>query len=105
MPKLNLEADYRAQVQAILKHWAPQYEVWAYGSRVNGTCHEASDLDLVLRDPNTLKKPIETLSRLKQAFKESDLPIIVDLIDWATLPDSFRIEIEKQYIVIQPKPC
>ena len=26
-------------------------EVWAYGSRVSGRSHDASDLDLVLRAP------------------------------------------------------
>ncbi|MFN5236631.1 MAG: nucleotidyltransferase domain-containing protein [Bacteroidota bacterium] len=27
------------------------FEVWAYGSRVNGDAHEGSDLDLVIRTP------------------------------------------------------
>lgn len=30
-------------------------EVWAYGSRVNGTAHDASDLDLVVRTFAALK--------------------------------------------------
>ena len=29
----------------------PGVEVWAYGSRVSGLSHDASDLDLVLRAP------------------------------------------------------
>ena len=31
---------------------AVPFEVWAYGSRVNGRAHEGSDLDLVIRSPN-----------------------------------------------------
>lgn len=102
MPKLNLEPEYLLQVQAILKQWVPHCVVWAYGSRVNGNCHEASDLDLVVRDPHALKNPVKHLSQLKQAFKDSDLPIIVDLMDWSSLPEHYRHEIKKRYVVIEP---
>jgi uncharacterized protein len=43
----------------LLNQYSPEAEVWAYGSRVNGDGHECSDLDLVLRNPHDLKKPIE----------------------------------------------
>ena len=52
------------------------------------------------RNPKALETPIEHLSKLKQTFKDSDLPIIVDLMDWARLPKSHRLEIEKRYVVL-----
>ena len=101
MPQLNLNADYLSQIKTILKQHAPELEVWAYGSRINGNCHEASDLDLVIRNPENLQKPINNLAQLKQAFIDSNLPILVDLMDWACLPDSYREEIEKLHLVIR----
>ncbi len=101
MPTLDLQPNDLMRVKTILKQWAPHSEIWAYGSRVNGNGHDASDLDLVVRNPNFLQKPTEHLMQLKQAFRDSDLPIIVDLMDWAYLPDSFRAEIKKRYVIVQ----
>lgn len=101
MPKLDLKPEDLLQVKIILKQWVPNMEIWAYGSRVNGHCHDASDLDLVVHNPGCPHQPIEHLAQLKQAFKDSDLPMIVDLMDWAYLPDSYRLEIKKQYVIVQ----
>lgn len=100
MPHLNLSPNDLAEVKAILKQHLPEREVWAYGSRVNGKGHEASDLDLVIRNPSELQNPIENLAELKQAFIDSDLLFLVDLMDWACLPEHFREEIKKQHILI-----
>ena len=99
--KLDMKPEDLLLIQSILKQWAPHCDVWAYGSRVSGHCHESSDLDLVVRHPNDLKKPTEHLARLKQAFKDSELPIFVDVMDWAYLPESYRSEIEKNYFIVQ----
>lgn len=100
MPQLNLKSDFLVQVKTILKQYVPEFEVWAYGSRVNGDCHEASDLDLVVRNPKNLQKQTENLSQLKQAFIDSNLPFLVDLMDWANLPESYREEIKKRHVVV-----
>ena len=65
-------------------------EVWAYGSRVDGTAHEGSDLDLVIRTPDLQKLPIDIYQDLKEKIQESNIPIIVGLFDWARLPKSFH---------------
>ena len=101
MPKVELEHEQLNQVQTILKQWAPKAEVWAYGSRVNGQCHSASDLDLVIRNQPFLENPCKNLSQIKQAFQDSHLPILVDVMDWAYLPEAYRLEIEKLYVVVQ----
>lgn len=101
MPKFNLNHDDIVQVKAILRQYAPELEVWAYGSRTNGNSHDASDLDLVLRNPADLQKPINNLAQIKQAFIDSDLPFLIDLMDWACLQESYREEIEKLHVGIQ----
>ena len=90
-----------AAVRTLLKQHVPQAEVWAYGSRINGRAHTASDLDLVVRNPADLKQPQAGLDALKTAFSESNLPFMVDVLDWARIPDSFRAEIERCHVVIQ----
>lgn len=99
--KLRLPARYLAQVKLLLRQYVPQAEVWAYGSRVAGTGHEASDLDLAVRNPADLEEETPAVTDLKEAFIESDLPIRVDALDWARIPDDFRLEIQRAYVVVQ----
>ncbi len=76
-------------------------EVWAYGSRVNGNGHDASDLDLVVRRPNDLNQEIPELGAMQDVLSESNLPIRVEIMDWARIPASFQREIERAYVVVQ----
>ena len=98
---LDLPQKYLIQVQALLHAHLPQAEVWAYGSRVNGDGHAASDLDLVLRNPRHPHTETGALDPLKEAFMESNLPIRVDVMDWARIPESFHREIEQAHVVVQ----
>ena len=76
------------------------FEVWAYGSRVSGTAHSGSDLDLVIRSQNKERLPIDMFMGLKEKIKESNIPILVELFDWARLPDSFHRNIEAMHEVL-----
>ena len=98
---LILPEKYLRQVKNILRIYVPQVDVWAYGSRVTGSGHDASDLDLVIRNPDNLLEQTPALSELKEAFMESDLPIRVDVMDWARIPEQFHREIEQAHVVIQ----
>lgn len=102
---LRLPPAYLEKVRILLRRVVPEAEVWAYGSRVTGTGHEASDLDLVLRHPADLSAENSAFSELVEAFIESDLPIRVDLMDWARIPLEFQREIEKAYVVVQEGLC
>ena len=98
---LDLPQKYLEQVKTLLRTHVPHAEVWAYGSRVTGSGHEASDLDLVLRNPKNLLEESSVLYDLKEAFTESNLPIRVDIMDWARIPVSFHREIERAHVVVQ----
>lgn len=97
---LDLAPRYLATLLDLIKQYAPDAEVWAYGSRVTGGAHEASDVDLVLRNPADLTQRQARLPELKEAIAESSLPILVDVMDWARVPDAFRQEIEKKHVVL-----
>lgn len=75
-------------------------EVWAYGSRVNGTAHTGSDLDLVILSHNKQKLPADVFSELKEKINESNIPIVVEIFDWARLPESFHRNIEEKHEVL-----
>ena len=98
---LDLPPAYWPKLRALIAQQVPDAEVWAYGSRVTGDGHEASDLDLVLRNPQNLLEETRALYDLKEAFIESNLPIRVDIMDWARIPASFHREIERAHVVVQ----
>ena len=75
-------------------------EVWAYGSRVNGTAHSGSDLDLVIRGKSLAAIPAAMLAELNEKIRDSNMPILVELRDWTRLPDSFHRNIERRYEVL-----
>ena len=100
MGTLDLPDAYLRQVLALIDGHAPGAEVWAYGSRTAGTAHATSDLDLVLRSYPDPRQPVPTLSRLRNAFSESDLPILVEVLDWARIPEALREEIGRRHVVL-----
>jgi len=98
---LRLRPQDRIEVERILSRCVPMQEVWAHGSRVDGSGHELSDLDLVIRPAVDSKRP-PALAELKEAFSESNLPFLVDVHDWARMPSAFRANIEAHHVVLQP---
>lgn len=100
MSMLDMPLKWLDTVQRLLAAHLPEAEVIAYGSRVNGSAHEGSDLDLVARNPADPLQPQSYLSDLRVAFSESDIPIMVDILDWARIPESFRQEIIRGGVVL-----
>lgn len=100
-PLVDLPRQHMQTLLRLLAEHTPQAEVWAFGSRINGTGHEGSDLDIVLRNPSGLKQSIAGFFELEEALQESSLPILIEMHDWAHLPASFHAEISRRYVVLQ----
>jgi len=98
--RLHLDDRHRRTLEALLREHLPDVEVWAYGSRVNGRSHGGSDLDLVLRGPGLEEIPVGQLADFEEAVRESRIPFLVEARDWARLPERFRREIERNYVVL-----
>lgn len=90
----------KESLTAIFNSATCPFEVWAYGSRVNGDAHEGSDLDLVIRTPNLDKMPLDVYLNLKEQIQKSNIPIVVELFDWARLPANFQKNIQLKYEVL-----
>ena len=95
-----LDDKYLDEVHTILQQWIPTYEVWAFGSRVHQRgLKPFSDLDLALITEQPLDASL--YGQIKEAFEESELPIRVDIVDWALLTDAFKEVIRQEHERIQ----
>jgi type I restriction enzyme S subunit len=91
-------AQWRS-VRDVLARHAEGLTVWAFGSRARGHAKPYSDLDLAILTDRPMDLPRYTA--LADAFEESELPWQVDLVDWATVGESFRHIIERDHVVLQ----
>jgi predicted nucleotidyltransferase len=98
---VDLAPRHLAHLKALLREHVPDAEVWAHGSRVRGGGHEASDLDIVLRGPGGRPVPLAQVGALTDALSESDIPILVDVLDWARVPESFHEGMAREHVVLQ----
>ena len=99
---IHLDTTQLTLVKRILRAYIPHRRVAAFGSRVQGTAREFSNLDLVLLDDEPVAADV--LSELRYALEESDLSISVDVVEWATLSPSFRRAIERTPLEIVQEP-
>jgi len=97
---IDLPPEHLERVRAILREHVPEAQVWAFGSRVNGTARPHSDLDLVVVADAEL--PRRAYYRLLDAFEESDLPIRVDVLDWYRIDAEFQAIIRRRHVLIVP---
>lgn len=96
---LDLAPEHLEMVLKILKNHAPNLRVIAFGSRVTGKAKPHSDLDLALMTASPLS--IGEIGKLREAFSESDLPMRVDLTDWAETSEGFRKIIMEHHVEVQ----
>ena len=90
------------EIYRLIRSHLPDVQILAYGSRVTGRCYDASDLDLALRSEDGEPIPRAAIAELRDALSDSNIPIIVEVRDWATLPPTFQHEIERHYVYLEP---
>jgi type I restriction enzyme S subunit len=95
---IDLASENLALLKKLITEYLSECEIRVFGSRIHGTAKPYSDIDIALK----CTKPIDrrTMSRLKEALQESTLPIRVDVLDWYTISDEFRVVIEEGYEVL-----
>ena len=99
---IDLSPNHLKTVRQILAEHVPACEVRTFGSRVIQSAKKDSDLDLAVVGVTGLDR--HTLARLKEAFEDSDLPILVDVLDWQGISESFQEIIARDYAVLQKMP-
>jgi len=85
---IDLDAVFLDEIKSILRKHVAHAEVRVFGSRVTGQAKQFSDLDLVIIAEKPI--PMMTLNALKFDFSNSNLPILVDVVDWHDITEDFR---------------
>ena len=96
---IDLKKELLDKVKQILNANVPQYKALMFGSRIYGTARKFSDIDIALIGPE--KIDWREIENLKDVFAESDLPMIVDIVDFNSVSKSFKMIINKNYEVIK----
>ena len=97
---IDVTADQRKTLLALLERYLPNTETWVYGSRVKWTSRPQSDLDLVVFATPEQEGQV---SDLREAFEESNLPFRVDLFVWDAVPEKFRKHIKCDHVMLVAK--
>ena len=96
----DLPIKYLDRIKSILNETLPGRKVWMFGSRVNGTSCETSDIDLVFfpeeGQPGERWGEAAMVEEARTAFRESNIPLFVDILSWRLIPESFHQEILNQ---------
>ena len=96
-PRLHLSPAHLGMVQAIFADHLSQARVLAFGSRAAGIPRKYSDLALAIIQPAPLT--LRVISRLKNAFEDSDAPICVDVVDWNQADSEFKVMVAGQRMI------
>ena len=94
---IDITAEQRKTVLALLERHLPNTTAWVYGSRAKWTSRPQSDLDLVVF---AIPEQNGRISDLREAFEESNLPFRVDLFVWDAVPEQFRKHIKRDHVVL-----
>ena len=91
---IQLEKRHWKIIQQILSKYP--YQFYAYGSRVKDSAWKLSDLDLCYYD----NIPSSVICEMREEFEQSNLPFMVELVNWKHMRPAFQKNIEKDLILI-----
>jgi predicted nucleotidyltransferase len=81
----------KKEITAIVKRYHDELNgarVFFFGSRVDGSGTERSDIDIGIEGPTPI--PLATLRKLKEEIKRIPLLYQIDIIDFKTTSEDFR---------------
>jgi uncharacterized protein len=73
--------------------------VWLFGSHARGDARRFSDVDIALLSEGERRIPAEVMIDLREAFEEALVLRRVDLVDLATVDESFRQRVEREGVL------
>ena len=85
-----------AEARAIVHRIVGQFpvRVYLFGSRARGTSRPASDIDIALLPTGDV--PNDLVARLRDAFEESTIPYVVDVVDLSRADESLRHRVMRE---------
>ena len=83
----------------LFHHLDPQKDrVFIYGSRACDGGRKWSDIDIGIESTRNI--PANTIRMLKEEFEESDIPYIIDITDFKSVSENFKIVAIQKTIAI-----
>ena len=95
---LQIPNEWLTEIQQLFNEHLSEAELWAYGSRAQGKAHTGSDLDLMVKHHENMTVSGANLTAFREALRESNLPVMVDVLDYSNIPDDFRAKFKKDGI-------
>lgn len=86
-------------INKILRLFSDKYEFYLYGSRVKGDFSKVSDLDVMIK--GDLEVSLKDIDTLKTLFDNSDLPYIVNFVDYHNIDENFYNLIKSSLVKIE----
>jgi predicted nucleotidyltransferase len=96
---IDLSPEHLQLMREILPRHVPEREVWLFGSRVTGKAARNSDVDLMILGAEGLS--FREMEALWEAFSLSDLPYMVDLVNWSEASAGLRALVAGEHAVVQ----
>ena len=78
----------------------PQFQLFAFGSRVKGTHKQTSDLDIVCKIIKPIKFYYTKSWDMEDEIKSKITSISISIINWNHLSDTFKKSIEDDLMLI-----
>ena len=92
---LGLSDAELEEMMRIFSRWIPEkFEVWAFGSRVDGSFRPNSDLDLLIEGPTRIDRAL--MVQIAEALEASSIGPKVDLLEGSRLVPEIRNAIDSQ---------
>lgn len=85
-------------IQEILTPYKNEFDFFYYGSRVKGNFEKTSDLDILIKGANAF--PLNKLEIIKTMFDNSDLPYIVNFVDYNMIDEKFYNYIKEDLVKV-----
>jgi uncharacterized protein len=88
---------YKKIIIDIISEKLPAAKIYLFGSRARGTNLSGADIDVAL--DNHLEIPLSQLFKIQQAIEDSDVPLMVDVVDLHSVSDEFKNQVLKEGII------
>lgn len=93
-----LSVNELSELKQILKVNLESEKVVIFGSRVNGTLHDHSDVDLAIIGEEKLS--YDLIAALREAFENATFSFRVDFLDYHRISKEFRSIIDETGVVL-----
>ena len=93
---IQLNKEQISIVKLVLLKNFGDTDFWIYGSRAKGNAKKNSDVDIIIKGKKSFT--MFDIGRAKADLAESDLPYLIDIIDWHSVNEGF-LEIIKPDLI------